>query len=80
MNEYTLERTVYKLIEQAGLIFGDINGLWDIMKELDEGVSYYREKELKDYVQSNMKYAKKSAEELIKIVTDFEKEMNEVQK
>lgn len=75
MNEYTLERTIYKLIEKAGSIFGDINGLWDIMKELEEGVSYYREKELKDYVKSNMRFAKTSAEELIKIVTDFEKEM-----
>lgn len=80
MNENTLERTIYKMIEKAGSIFGDINGLWDIMKELEEGVSYYREKELKDYVQSNMKYAKISAEDMIKIVTDFEKEINEVQK
>ena len=75
MNENTLERTIYKLIEKAGSLFGDINGLWDIMKELEEGVSYYREKELKDYVQSNMRYAKMSAEELIKFVIDFEKEM-----
>lgn len=75
MNIDNMKWKVYDLLEATGAIFGAVKALWNVSQEVDEGVDYYREKEIKSYLPRDLEYARSTAEKLVELLRTWEKEI-----
>lgn len=75
MNLGKLHREVYNLWGAMGAVVGAIIGLWDISEEIDEGVDYYREREIKSELPSDIDYALRMSKKLTEVLQRLEKEV-----
>ncbi len=74
MNANNMKWKVYDLMEATGAIFGAVKALWNVSQEVDEGVDYYREKEIESDLPRDIKYAISKAEQLTKLLREWVKE------
>lgn len=75
MNIDNMKWKVYDLLEATGAIFGSVKALWNVSEEVEEGVDYYREKEIKSYLPRDLEYTREKAERLVELLREWEKEV-----